>query len=386
MSDDINAYDASRIQVLEGWQAVRKRPGMFVGSIGERGLRQMVFEVADRAVGEALAGRATRVDVTLAPDGGVRVGDDGPGVPIEETADSGPGLEDLLTRMQSGAGAGDRHTVPLGLCGMGPFVVNALSSRLTAEVRREGVRWVQEYGRGVAIAPLTEQGPATGSGTTITFWPDSEIFGEAEFSFTELAHRFRELAFLNRDLEVTLTDQRRSSRPQSDRFRSTGGARDFVAFLDCQATASDEPDVIHVEQEDPRMAGTLEVALRWHDSGEERVHGFANSRPTAGGTHEQGFRDGLAAAVSTYARKRRLLTGADPDLDPERMGAGITAVVSVKLDDPEFHGPTREMLGGRFVRSCVDQAVREHLGRWLEEHPERAATIIGRVVRAAHRT
>ncbi|WP_030237190.1 ATP-binding protein [Streptomyces sp. NRRL S-350] len=386
MSEGTNAYDASHIQVLEGREAVRKRPGMYIGSTGERGLRHLVFEVADRAVNEVLAGHASCVDVTLMPDGGVCVADDGPGVPIDQTEGvGGPGLEALLTRMQFGSGPGGRHDVTLGFCGVGPFVVNALSSRLTADVQREGARWVQEYARGVAVTPLTEAGSTTGSGTTITFWPDADIFTASEFSFDALAERFRELAFLNRDLEISLTDQRRPPESPSVRFRFPSGARDFVAFLDGQAATAGDPGIISFEHEDPQMAGTVEVALRWRDTDEERVQSFANSRPTGGGTHERGFRDGVAAAVNTYARKRQLLAVTDPDLDADRVGVGLTAVVSVKLDDPEFHGAIRDVLGNATVRPCVEQAVQEHLGRWLEGHPERAAAVIDRIVHGAHR-
>ncbi|MFE4975662.1 ATP-binding protein [Kitasatospora sp. NPDC056651] len=386
MTEDANRYDASQIQVLEGWEAIRKRPGMYIGSTGERGLRHLVFEVADRAVNEVLAGHAGFVDITLTPDGGVCVADDGPGVPISEAGGAGStGLEAMLTRMQTGAGTGGRNDVTLGFCGVGPFVVNALSRRMMAEVRRDGVCWVQEYARGVAVTPLTEAGPATGSGTTIVFWPDSDIFGTAEFSFDGLAERFRELALLNRGLEISLTDQRQPVESRSVRFQFPGGARDFVAFLDAQAVAPAPTDTIGFEREDPRMAGTMEVAFRWSGSREELVRSFANSWPTAGGTHVVGFRDGVAAAVTAYARERRLLTATDPDLSTDQIGEGLTAVVSVKVDDPEFHGAIRNVLGNATVRACVGQAVQEHLGRWLEEHPEHAVAVLDRIVQAARR-
>ncbi|MBP0449264.1 DNA gyrase subunit B [Kitasatospora sp. RG8] len=373
MSKEAGGYDAAHIQVLEGREAVRRRPGMWIGSTGERGLRNLVFEVADRAVNEVVAGRASRVDITLTSDGGVRVADDGPGVPVGEA--DGDGLEALLTRMPASTGLG-------GLGGVGPFVVNALSSRLTAEVRREGVRRVQEYARGVAVTPLTEAGPATDSGTTLVFWPDPEIFGTAEYSFDDLAEEFRELAFLNRGLDVSLTDRRRSAGPRSVRFRFPGGARDFVAFLDEQEAAPVHPDVIGFEQEDPRMAGTMEVALRWRGPGEARLRSYANGwRTPAGGSHVEGLRDGVAAAVNAYARERRPLTAADPDLGADRLCEGLTAVVLVRLERPEFEGATRDRLGNVAARACVGQAVREHLRTWLEEHPDRAAAVVGRYVR-----
>ena len=387
MSDGVNEYSASQIQVLEGREAVRKRPGMYIGSTGERGLRQMVFEVANRAVNEVLAGHASCVEITLTPDGGVSVADDGPSPGDDGAGGTGlPDLEVLLTRMQTGARRGDRQDVTLGFNGVGPFVVNALSSRMTAEVRRGGARWVQEYARGVAITPLTEAGKLTGSGTTITFWPDADVFGTAEYSFDELVKRFRELAFLNRDLEIHLADQRTPDRSRTARFRYPGGARDFVAFLDEQEEAPVHPHIIGFEREEPEMAGTAEVALRWRDSPGERIQSFANSWPTTGGTHELGFRDGLVAAVTTYARQRQLLTATAPGLDAARICEGLTAVVSVRLDHPEFEGSTRGVLGNSAARACVGRAVREHLGRWLDGNPEQAATLVDRIVHGARPT
>ncbi|MFJ3966132.1 ATP-binding protein [Streptomyces sp. NPDC090036] len=386
MSEEDTRYDASHIQVLQGWEAVRKRPGMYVGSTSERGLRQMVFEAADRAVNEVLAGRAASVDITLTPDGGVCVADDGTGVPIDETEGAdGPGLEALLTQMQAGVGTGGRHDVTIGFCGVGPAVVNALSRRMTAEVRREGVRWVQEYARGVATTPLTEVGTVIGSGTTITFWPDADIFGAIEFSFGGLEERFRELAFLNQGLEILLTDLRRLDESHSVRLHFPGGTRDFVDFLDGHTAAHAPMETIAFEREDPRMAGEMDIAFRWCSCPDERVQSFANSRPTIGGTHMVGFRNGTAAAVTAYAREQGLLTATDPAFGANRIGEGLTAVVSVKLDHPEFEGSTRGVLGNAEVRDCVEQAVQDHLGRWLKEDPERAAAVIDRIFQGARR-
>ncbi|MFF8691310.1 ATP-binding protein [Streptomyces sp. NPDC015144] len=386
MSEEDTRYDASHIQVLQGWEAVRKRPGMYVGSTSERGLRQMVFEAGDRAVNEVLVGRASSVDITLTPDGGVCVADDGPGVPTDETEGAdGPGLEALLTQMQAGAGTGGRYDVTIGFCGVGPCVVNALSRRMTAEVRREGVRWVQEYARGVAATPLTKVGTATGSGTTITFWPDADIFGATEFSFDGLEERFRELAFLNQGLDISLTDLRSPDEPRSVRLHFPGGTRDFVNYLDGHTAASALMDTIAFEREDPRMAGVMDVAFRWCSCPDERVQSFANSWPTVGGTHVVGFRDGMAAAVTAYAREHVLLTPIDPDIGADRIHEGLTAVVSVKLDRPEFEGATRGVLGNSEVRDCVGQAVQDHLGRWLKEDSERAAAVIDPIVQGARR-
>ncbi|WP_328835665.1 ATP-binding protein [Streptomyces europaeiscabiei] len=383
MGERAIGYDAASIEVLEGREAIRKRPGMYVGSTGERGLHQMVFEVAGRAVNEVVAGRACSVHIALTPDGGVRIADDGPGVPVEAAGHTGgPALEALLTGTAARTETDGRHVVHLGLAGVGPCVTNALSSRLTAEVRREGVRWVQEYARGVAVTVPTAAGPATGSGTTITFWPDADVFQTVRCSFAVLAERFRELAFLHRRLDISLTDERSPRESPSERFRFPDGTRDFVTFLDTRSEPPVHQDVIGLEREDPRMAGAVEVAMRWCGGREEQIRSFANSRPThEGGTHVAGFWDGVAAAVNAYARRRRLLTAADPDLGTERIGEGLTAIVSVKLDHPEFTGATRSLLGGAAVRACVAEAVGEHLGTWLETHPEEAAAVVGRIVR-----
>ncbi|WP_328792046.1 MULTISPECIES: DNA gyrase subunit B [unclassified Streptomyces] len=384
MSDEAITYDTSHIQVLEGAEAVRKRPGMYIGSTGERGLHQMVFVVADRAVNEALTGRAGSVGVTLMADGAVRVTDDGPGIPFGAAEDTdGRGLEALLTDLSAGAGPGDRGTVTTALVGLEPAVTNALSSRLTAEVRREGVRRVQEYACGVAVAPPTAAGPATGSGTTLTFRPDTTLFETTECSFAVLAEHFRELAFLNRGLDVSLTDERPPGGPQTARFRFLGGVRDFVVSLRARAGAHVHTDVIGFEREDPRMAGTMEVALGWCGSRAERVRSFANSMATPyGGTHEAGLREGAAAALDAYARARGLLTAAEPGLGADRIGRGLTAVVSVKLDHPEFVGATRGELGNSPVRACVAEAVREHLGAWLEQNPGQAVAVVTEILRA----
>ncbi|MFD7584028.1 ATP-binding protein [Kitasatospora sp. NPDC059811] len=378
MSEESKAYDGSKIVVLEGLEAVRKRPGMYIGSVGERGLHDLVFEAAEWALDEILGGTASRVEITLTADGGVRVADDGMGVPVEHAGHSdGPALETRLTVLCWGAQPANRRSLLGGYFGVGLAVVNALSDRLTAEVRRDGARWVLEYERGVAVATPAHAGPADGSGTAITFRPDAEIFETLEFSFDALAERFRELAFLNRDLDVTLTDDRDPAAPRAVRFRFPGGPRDRIAE---QGAAPLHPDVIGFEREYSEMEGSVEVAFRWCDSREERVASYANSRPTTyGGTHELGFRDGLAAALNAHAREQQLLTPSDPDLTSAQLGAGLTAVVSVKLDRPEFEGATRERLGSEPVRACVAEAVREHLAAWLRVNPAQATAVLARI-------
>ncbi|MET9542043.1 DNA gyrase subunit B [Streptomyces sp. NPDC006553] len=386
MSDAADTYDAGRIQVIEGLEAIRKRPGMYVGSTSQRGLHHMVFEALSPAAHEVLTRGAGSVEVTLTADGGVRVADDGPGVPFDSAGDAAPGLEAQLTQVYAGWELDDgRRTVrPDHFC-VGLSTVNALSTRLTAEVRRDGVREIQEYARGVALAPPTPAGPATGSGTTLAFWPDADIFETTECSYDALAEHFRELAFLNRGLCMSLTDERRPGGAVTERFE--GGVRDFVGFLETATEGEPaHPDILHFEVEDPRMAGSVEVALRWCDSGDAVVRSFANSgRTHEGGAHVEGFRAGLAAALTAYARERLLLTAADPDLDADRVGEGLTAVVSVKLDRTEFSGATRTLLGGAEVRPCVEEAVRVHVGTWLERHPEQASAVVHRIVGGAGR-
>ncbi|MFE6055411.1 ATP-binding protein [Kitasatospora sp. NPDC056446] len=380
MSEDSTAYDAGTIVVLLGLEAIRKRPGMFIGSVGQRGLQHMVFEVAEPAMDGILSGTAGRVEITLTADGGVRVADDGAGLPVAHAGHGdGPSLEDRLTVFGCGVLPVNRRSLFEGYPGVGPAVVNALSERLTAEVRRDGAHWVLEYERGVAVATPSRTGPADGSGTTITFRPDPEIFETLEFSFDALAERFKELAFLNRDLDITLTDDRDPGAPRAVRFRFPGGPRDRIAE---QGTPV-HPDVIAFEREYPGMGGSVEVALRWCDSPEERVASYANSRPTTGGgTHEVGFRDGLAAALTAHAREHRLLAPSDPDLTPAQIGAGLTAIVSVKLDHPEYGGSIRDWLGNEPVRACVAEAVREHLAAWLRAEPAQAAAVLTRIATA----
>ncbi|MFF4898118.1 ATP-binding protein [Streptomyces sp. NPDC001068] len=377
MSEESTRFDASMITVLEGLEAVRRRPGMYIGSVGERGLHNMVFEAAEPALNEILGGTATRVEITLTADGGIRVADDGTGVPVEHAGHTeGPPLESRLTVLCCASRPADRRSLYGNAFGCGLAVVNALSRRLTAEVRRDGAGWVLDCERGVVLAAPTHTGPADGSGTTVAFWPDAEIFETLEFPFDALAERCRELAFLNKDLDITLADDRDPTAPRGVRFRFPGGPRDHVV----EQSPLSRPDVTGFEREYPGMGGTVEVALAWCDSREQRIAGYANSRPTtSGGTHELGFHDGLAAAVNAYARERKLLKPSDPDFSHAQLCAGLTAVVSVKLDHPEFEGATLGRLGNGLVRECVAQAVQEHLTAWLRANPVRAKAVLARI-------
>ncbi|WKD35206.1 ATP-binding protein [Streptomyces xanthophaeus] len=377
MSEESRTYDASMIVVLEGLEAVRKRPGMYIGSVGERGLHHLVLEAAERSLNEILGGTAGRVEITLTADGGVRVADDGTGLAVGRAGHGDePPLETRLTELWCGAPHADRRLLFGGHFGVGLAVVNALSSRLTAEVRRDGARWVLEYEQGVPVGVPARTGPADDSGTVITFRPDAEIFETLEFSFDTLAERFRELSFLNRQLDITLTDDRDPAAPRAVRFRFPGGPRDYIA----EQSAPLHPDVIGFEREYSEMEGIVEVALRWCDCSDERIASYANSRPTTGGgTHELGFRDGLAAALTAFAREQQLLSPSDPEFTPTQLGAGLTAVVSVKLDRPAFEGATRDRLGNGPVRACVAEAVREHLTAWLRADPAQATAIVARI-------
>ncbi|MFF5926643.1 DNA gyrase subunit B [Streptomyces hydrogenans] len=379
MGDD-NRYDASHIEVLEGLEAVRRRPGMYVGSTTARGLHHMVLGVFEHAVNETVAGRIRAVEVTLLEDGGVRVADDGAGVPFGSPGDDGgPGLEERLSHFYVWRSPLDRNRVWAWSGGIELAVVNALSARTTAEVCRDGVRWVQEYARGTALAPPAAAGTTDRTGTALTFHPDPSIFETVDCSFGHLAERFRELAFLYPGLDVTVTDERAAGAPAVQRFRSTGGIRDLVASLTATRSLAGPEDVIAFGAEAPRMAGLVDVALSWSAVERRQVLGYANGRATLhGGAHEEGFLAGLAGAVTTHARACGALSATDPALGPETVGAGLTAVVSVKLDAPEFQCSTRTRLGGEQVRDAVEESVRAGVLAWLAKRPERAARLMER--------
>ncbi|WP_194917003.1 DNA gyrase subunit B [Catenulispora rubra] len=387
MSQEPATYDASRITVLHGLEAVRRRPGMYIGTTGERGLHLVVTEAAGWSFDEILHGRASRLDVTLRRDGGVRLADDGPGVEFG----TGPSLTIALTVLTAGRSkVGPRYPMS-GVLGE-VSVVNALSSRLVADVRRDGRRYVQEFARGVPVAPVADTGPTSGSGNAITFWPDADIFETTEFSFETLVERFRELAFVNRELDISLTDERGGAEPRSVRLHFPDGVRELLAFLDGGVDDSeiddseiddseiDDSEIAGFEEEEPETETTMDIAWRWHGSGPERVQSFANSQPTpAGGTHLLGFRDGVAAALTAYARERQLLASMDPDIGADRIGRGLTAVVSVKVKHPQFEGCTRDVLGTAEVRGYVRQAVQHHVGLWLAANPQQAKEILNRI-------
>ena len=369
MSPEPAGYDASHITVLEGLEAVRRRPGMYIGSTGERGLHSLVLEAAGWGIDEILAGRAGCVEMTLLSDGGVRVADDGPGTDVA-------GLAIALTVLRAGwSSVGGRY--PMRTLMGQPSIVNALSRRLVVEVWSEGRREVREYACGSPDVDADAHAdavlkPASGSGTIFTFWPDPDIFETTDFSFDALAEGFKELAFLYRELNFVLTDER--TEPRTLRLHFPGGVREMVAYLDGEGAS----DIAGFERDEPQMAGMMDIAWHWRGSGQEQIRGFVNTRHTPeGGTHLLGFRDGVAGALTAYARERGLLAASDPDISADAIGAGLTAIVSVKLEFPEFEGCTRGTLGNAEVRGCVRQAVEEHFGAWLADHPQQAAEILG---------
>jgi DNA gyrase subunit B len=377
----VTSYTAESITVLEGLEAVRKRPGMYIGSTGPRGLHHLVYEVVDNAVDEALAGYCTRIDITLTADGGLRVSDDGRGIPVDEhPVEHRPALEVVMTTLHAGGKfGGDSYAVSGGLHGVGVSVVNALSRRLDVEVVRDGARHRQSYERGLPTAPLERVGKAKGHGSTVTFWPDPDIFEEIEFRFETLANRMREMAFLNAGLRITLSDER--DEPRSEVYEFAGGIRDFVAHIN----ASKEP--VHqqiVYFSDQANSHYVEIAMQWNSSYNDAVSTFANTINThEGGTHEEGFRAALTSTINTYARANSLLKEKDPNLSGDDVREGLTAIVSVKLREPQFEGQTKTKLGNTDIKGFVQRTTNKFLAEWFEEHGPQAKAIVVKCIQAA---
>ena len=380
--DGAASYKAANITVLEGLEAVRKRPGMYIGSTGERGLHHLVYEVVDNSVDEALAGFCDSVRIELHPDNSVTVTDNGRGIPVDmHEKEQRPAAEVVLTVLHAGGkfGEGGGYKVSGGLHGVGVSVVNALSERLDLEVRRDGHVWTQTYERGVPQGPL-ERGPETSDhGTTITFLPDLEIFEEIVMDFETLSQRMRETAFLTRGLRIELIDER-GSRDQVE-FRYEGGIRDFVAYL------NENKEPIHrkiVYFEGESKDGLAEVSMQWNSSYQESIFSFANNiNTTEGGTHLSGFRSALTRTLNDYARKKGLLKEKDENLAGEDVREGLTAIVSVKLQDPQFEGQTKSKLGNPPMKGFVESTVNRKLGEFLEENPAEANQIIGKAIAAS---
>src|SRR5579864_3584575 len=380
------SYDARSITVLEGLEAVRKRPGMYIGSTGERGLHHLVQEVVDNAVDEALAGFADRIEVTLLADGGVRVVDNGRGIPVDNhPVENRPAVEVVMTTLHSG-GKFDRqsYAVSGGLHGVGVSVVNALSSVLEVEVRRDGYVWRQSYLASEPVDPLQRGEQSDETGTIITFWPDEDIFESTVWSFETLSRRLQEMAFLNRGLSITLTDQRPdhiNGEPHVVNFRYEGGIADFVRYLNASKDPVHE-SVIEFGDEEPGISA--EVAMQWTSSYAESVHTFANTINTAeGGTHEEGFRAALTTIVNKYAREQNHLREKDDNLTGEDVREGLAAIIHVKLADPQFEGQTKTKLGNTEAKSFVQKVCNDHLRDWFERNPGEAKDIITKATQAA---
>ena len=380
------SYDARSITVLEGLEAVRKRPGMYIGSTGERGLHHLVQEVVDNAVDEALAGFADTIEVTLLADGGVRCADNGRGIPVDiHPVEQRPALEVVLTTLHAGGKFDSQaYAVSGGLHGVGVSVVNALSKRLEVEVSKDGYVWRQSYEYSVPTAPLLRGESTTKSGTIITFWPDGDIFETTEWSFETLSRRLQEMAFLNRGLSITLADERPehiNGEPHVVEYRYDGGLADFVRYLN----ATKEPvhsSVIEFGEETDGIAA--EIAMQWTQSYSESVHTFANTINTAeGGTHEEGFRAALTSIVNKYAKDQNLLREKEENLLGEDIREGLTAIIHVKLSEPQFEGQTKQKLGNTVARSFVQKVCNDHLRDWFDRNPGDAKGIVNKAIQAA---
>ncbi len=402
-TEENREYDAGDITVLEGLEAVRKRPGMYIGSTSERGLHHLVYEIVDNSVDEALAGYCDYIEVVIRADGSVQVTDNGRGIPVAMHPTEGiPTLQVVLTILHAGGKfGGGGYAVSGGLHGVGSSVVNALSERLDAEVHRDGKVWRQDYRRGVPTGEVTEGEATDKTGTIITFWPDPEIFDTTEFSFEVLRSRFQQMAFLNKGLKISLTDERAEEvddedvqleaedtaevKPRSVTYLYENGLLDYVKHL--TATKKSEAvhdDVIAFEAEDTEQQIALEVAMQWTSSYAESVHTYANTINThEGGTHEEGFRTALTSLINAYAREQKLLREKDANLTGDDVREGLTAVVSVKLGEPQFEGQTKTKLGNSEAKTFVQRIVRDELGHWLESNPAQAKEVVRKAIQAS---
>ena len=383
-------YDASSITVLEGLEAVRKRPGMYIGSTGERGLHHLVYEIVDNAVDEALAGYCTEIAVTLMADGSLQVIDNGRGIPVDiHPIEKKPALEVVLTVLHAGGKFGDGgYSVSGGLHGVGSSVVNALSTNLSAKVKRDGFIWTQEYKLGVPTAPVKKGEATTETGTTIQFWPSEDIFETTDFSFEVLSARFREMAFLNRGLILSLTDMRpghvdEKGEQLTVRYQYQGGITDFVKHLN-STRGELHKSVIALVAEDKKARLSLEVSMQWNNGFSESVYTFANTIHThEGGTHEEGFRTALTSVVNKFAEEQGLIRKKEDRLTGDDVREGLTAIVSIKMGEPQFEGQTKTKLGNTEAKSFTQKVVNEHLTAWFEQNPQEGKDIIRKSIDAA---
>ncbi|MFB7891936.1 DNA topoisomerase (ATP-hydrolyzing) subunit B [Microbacterium sp. NPDC056044] len=394
-------YGADAIQVLEGLEAVRKRPGMYIGSTGERGLHHLVYEIVDNSVDEALAGYCDTINVTILPDGGIRCVDNGRGIPVDIHRTEGKStVEVVLTVLHAGGKfGGGGYAVSGGLHGVGSSVVNALSTRLEVEVKRQGHVWRQSYrDGGQPQAPLAKGEPTEETGTIIQFWPDDTIFESVNFDYDTLRTRFQQTAFLNKGLRITLSDERPEStyvtdaegggseeRQPFDDFHYERGLVDYVEYLNKVRHADVvNEEIIEIESEDTVRHISLELAMQWTSSYTENVFTFANTINThEGGTHEEGFRAALTTRINTYARDKNLLKEKDDNLTGDDIREGLTAVISVKLSEPQFEGQTKTKLGNTEAKAFVQKVVGDQLADWLDRNPVQAKRVITKAIDAA---
>ncbi|MCQ9343745.1 DNA topoisomerase (ATP-hydrolyzing) subunit B [Corynebacterium kozikiae] len=425
MANAEHEYGASSITILEGLEAVRKRPGMYIGSTGERGLHHLVWEVVDNSVDEAMAGYADRVDVTILADGGIEVIDNGRGIPVEMHPSGAPTVQVVMTQLHAGGKFdSDSYAVSGGLHGVGISVVNALSTRVEADIKRDGKHWYQNFDNAVPF-PLEEGGNARGTGTTIRFWPDAEIFETTTFDFDTIARRLQEMAFLNKGLTMTLKDLRATEeeieleaiaeegdtaegislesldgdeagaeagaaeqagagkkKEKKKTFYYPNGLEDYVAHLN-KSKQVIHPSIISFDAKGEDHE--VEVAMQWNGGYSQSVHTFANTINTfEGGTHEEGFRAALTSLMNRYAREHKLLKDKDANLTGDDCREGLAAVISVRVGDPQFEGQTKTKLGNTEVKGFVQRMVNEHVSDWLDANPAEAKTIISKAVSSAH--
>lgn len=380
-----SSYGAESITVLEGLDPVRKRPGMYIGSTGPRGLHHLVWEVIDNSVDEALAGHCTKVIVTLKADGACRVEDNGRGIPVgtDKRFKGKSAAEIVMTTLHAGGKFGEEnagYTVSGGLHGVGISVVNALSEKLDLEIMRDGYTWTQTYVRGAAKSKLEKGRASKKTGTIVTFWPDPEIFEELDFRLQTLVERIREMAFLNRGLEMHLIDEREGQRQEFE-FKYKGGIEDFVRHLN----GTKEPLHRHVSYFDAsREDAEVEVAIQWNTGYNEALFSFANNiATTEGGMHEEGFKKALTNVVNKYGRSRGLIKEKEDNLQGEDIREGMTAILSVKLRNPQFEGQTKTKLGNTDMRSMVEVTTNQELADWLDRYPTEAGQIVKKCIQAA---
>jgi DNA gyrase subunit B len=378
-----SGYDAQDITVLEGLEAVRKRPGMYIGSTGIRGLHHLVYEVVDNSVDEALAGYCDAVSVTIHPDNSVTVADDGRGIPVATMEKEGKSaLEVVMTVLHAGGkfGEGRGYKVSGGLHGVGVSVVNALSDEVNVEVRRDGFVWRQSYVRGAPQGPIAQGEPTDETGTTTTFLPDAEVFETLDFDYATLEQRLRETAFLTRGLRISITDLRGDDK-KSREFHYEGGIEDFVRYLNSNKDPIQQKVVFFSGEGDE---GSLEVAMQWNSTYQESVFSFANNINThEGGSHLSGFRSALTRTINRYARSSGILKEKDKALEGEDIREGLTAVVSAKLTDPQFEGQTKTKLGNPGMQGFVESVVNSKLAEFLEENPKEAEKVVRKAVDAS---